>query len=104
MKTLPLYIDDRGRPASQCIRSGYCCKQAPCGFGVWDADKHQCKHLQQDQAGQYECGIACEIVTQPGWELSPAFGSGCCSPLNGDRAIILRRRKEAALLSDYNAL
>ena len=31
--------------ARPCVRSGYCCKQAPCPFGEWDRDKNQCKYL-----------------------------------------------------------
>lgn len=90
MKLLPLYIGDNGKLAQPCIRSGFCCKQAACSFGIWDENIQQCKFLQIKD-GQYECGIASEIVTKPGWEISPAFGAGCCSPFNGDRQTILRK-------------
>lgn len=36
------------------------------------------------------CSIAHEIMGQPGWEIAPAFGAGCCSSLNSDRLAIIR--------------
>ena len=83
---LPLYPGAR-----PCVRSGYCCKKAPCGYGTWDAGKTQCAYLQKDADGRYECGIIDKIVGSPGWQISPAFGAGCCSPLNSDRLGILAR-------------
>ena len=74
-----------------------CCQKAPCPFGEWDAERHQCKHLRRDATGRYECGIAEEIVTQPGWEIAPAFGAGCCMTLfNSERQRIIRAQKEEA--------
>ncbi len=86
---LPLY-----EGARECVRSGYCCKQAPCPFGTWNEEKHQCTHLVKGEDGRYECGIIEEIVTKPGWQFSPAFGAGCCSPMNTDRQKILRDRHD----------
>lgn len=68
-----------------CVRSGYCCKVAPCPFGEWDAERKQCTHLIGNTPGSYACGIYDYIIKQPGAEVSPAFGAGCCSPLNSDR-------------------
>ena len=69
-----------------CLRSGFCCKQSPCYYGTWDEEKHQCEHLVGDKPGEYACGIYEYIIKQPGCEVSPAFGAGCCSPMfNKDR-------------------
>ncbi len=91
---LPLYPG-----AVPCVHSGFCCKRRPCSFGesVSAADA-ACKHLvevQQDDGKQprYFCGIYDHITSQKGWEIEPAFGAGCCSPLfNRDRARILREQ------------
>lgn len=73
----------------ECVRSGYCCKAAPCPFGKWNAAKTQCEHLKGPGLGRYSCGIYDEIILQPGSaEFGPAFGAGCCSPLNTDRRIV----------------
>ncbi len=46
-------------------------------------------HLTEDNL----CGIAEEIVKDPTWKISPAFGAGCCRPLfNEARERILRER------------
>ncbi len=81
---LPLYPG-----AKPCVRSGFCCKQAPCGYGDWNENKTQCKHLVKEN-GQYACAIYEQITESPGWEFSPAFGAGCCSPLNTDRRRIIQ--------------
>lgn len=74
-----------------CVNSGYCCKQAPCPFGSWNAEKHQCNSLKGDKPGNYECEKYDFIMTQPyGREVSPAFGAGCCSPLNTDRRELIQ--------------
>lgn len=87
MTLLPLY-----EGAKPCVRSGYCCKKSPCQFGQWNEEKHQCDHLGIEN-GQYKCNIIDEIITKPGWEINPAFGAGCCSPLNSDRLRILKNVK-----------
>ncbi len=79
--------DNFGDIGPGCVRSGYCCRQAPCPFGKWDEEKHQCVHLEGDVIGLYSCGIYEEILGQPGADLCPAFGAGCCSPLNTDRRV-----------------
>jgi len=46
---------------------------------------------------RYTCGIAEEIMTKPGWELSPAFGAGCSSTLfNADRDRIIRLARQGS--------
>jgi hypothetical protein len=73
-----------------CVRSGYCCKRVPCPFGKWDEKSEQCAFLEGDLPGGYACGIFDEIKDQPGAEVAPAFGSGCCSGMNDDRLEILK--------------
>ena len=74
-----------------CVRSGFCCRTAPCPFGTWDAEAGQCEHLVGDRPGEYACGIHDQIKDLPGAGISPAFGTGCCSPLfNRDRALVLK--------------
>lgn len=77
---------------NSCVRSGYCCKQAPCAFGVWDSSAGQCKFLEGGVAGKYLCGIYDWIMSLPAERMAsvnPAFGHGCCSSLNSDRLNVL---------------
>ena len=74
--------------AGPCVLSGFCCKQAPCPFGEWNQAETQCQHLEGDRPGRYSCGIHDQIIGQPGAEFIPAFGGGCCSPLNSDRRVV----------------
>ena len=74
---------------SDCVRSGYCCKQAPCPFGKWDKAVNQCAYLEGDTPGNYSCGIYDEISSHPDAAFSPAFGAGCSSTLNTDRVLLL---------------
>ncbi len=70
---------------SICVGSGMCCKTAPCGFGEWLESEHKCKFLTEQLKDNdvviYGCGNYDFIVTQPGHEWMPAFGSGCCMGL-----------------------
>lgn len=82
-----------------CVRSGMCCKQAPCPFGESiSSTDHGCKHLIVDETlapnvETYKCGIYDTIRSQRGAEISPAFGAGCCQPLfNTNRNAILTIR------------
>lgn len=83
------------RHASPCVRSGLCCKKAACGFGERTSeDDPACKFLEGEGPGEYFCGIAEEIVKDPSWEISPAFGAGCCMALFNDaREQVLRERR-----------
>ncbi len=89
MRTLALVTN------SPCVRSGYCCNERPCPFGRSDetrpGHKQPCVYLEGDGPGAYKCGIADWILTQPQWELSPAFGAGCCSTMNSDRRDVLKK-------------
>ena len=69
-----------------CLRSGFCCKQAPCSFGAVTSDNDpSCRFLGGSTAGEHFCMKYEEIQAgspENGSAFSPAFGSGCCSPLN----------------------
>lgn len=76
-----------------CMRSGYCCKKAPCGYGaVTSPTDNSCRFLEE--AGeiapgvmQYRCGKyqwIMENVPEREWKFSPAFGTGCSSPMFND--------------------
>jgi len=77
----------------QCIRSGWCCKKAPCGFGeATSPTDNSCLHLIGDKAGEYSCGKYDEIAAgmpNNAAHISPAFGAGCCATLNDDRLALL---------------
>lgn len=77
-----------------CVKSGFCCTKAPCGYGEWNNDKSACAHLQPPNAiGQRDCGRYDWIKENvPDWEIYPAFGAGCCMPLgNTARAEIIKK-------------
>jgi hypothetical protein len=40
------------------------------------------------------CGIYDQIIGQPTAEFSPAFGAGCCSSMNTDRAVVMSKEQE----------
>lgn len=70
-----------------CKRSGYCCKLTPCKFGVEKGSPKllPCKFLGGDKPGEHFCSLYDWIITQPKWELEPAFGKSCLLPTNPDR-------------------
>jgi hypothetical protein len=74
MPELPLHPG-----ASPCLRCGECCKNSPCPFGKHTPDG--CVYLVGDGPGGYSCEIADFIMRASGWEVSPAFGAGCCRTL-----------------------
>jgi hypothetical protein len=78
-----------------CIRSGYCCKQAICPFGKWDKEKKACAYLEGDRPGSYSCSKYSEIIQHPDADFSPAFGAGCCSSLNSDRQNLLKKQRSS---------
>lgn len=69
---------------SPCVRSGFCCKTAVCGYGE-AGEEGQCKYLVTKIKGEgfefFECARHDFIIAQPGHEMMPAFGEGCCMPL-----------------------
>ena len=76
-----------------CLRSGYCCKQAPCPFGkpVSLTDR-SCAYLGGKSVGKYFCTVYEQILEgmpDNKADVSPAFGSGCCSPMNSERQGII---------------
>lgn len=92
MTTAPplLPLTPRARP---CVRCGFCCAQAPCPFGT-PGPGGRCLHLTGDAPGAHACSIINSIVQQPPWRwrAAPAFGAGCCSPLNNQRRGLQARR------------
>ena len=76
-------------PVRECVRCGYCCRRCACAFGTWDEVAGACAHLEGERAGEYYCGIYDEILKQPGNDMNPAFGAGCCSSLNPTRRALL---------------
>lgn len=81
--------------ASPCVGSGLCCKTGPCGFGEWDYEAKQCKFLETAYSAEkfeiYRCGRYDYIKQQPGNEIMPAFGAGCCMSLfNSNRSNIIK--------------
>ena len=78
-----------------CVRSGLCCKRSACAFGEYDAQAGQCKFLETDDSGRYQCGKFDEIVDAPFADVNPAFGAGCCMPLfNEDRQKIIEKMRK----------
>ena len=78
-----------------CVRSGFCCKQRPCAYGLWNKEQTQCAFLEVEKEFPdfilYKCGKYEEIKTLPGSDIHPSFGSGCSSTLfNDDRNKILK--------------
>jgi hypothetical protein len=81
--------------ASPCVGSGLCCKTGPCGYGEWLASESRCKYLETGHVGEgfeiYRCGRYDYIKQQPGNEIMPAFGAGCCMSLfNSNRRNIIK--------------
>lgn len=78
-------------PVRACVRSGFCCKKTPCGFGGWNNARTQCAYLGVDDKGLHLCEKFDEISLDPTSSVSPAFGAGCCMPLgNTDRERIIK--------------
>lgn len=85
--------------SSPCVGSGLCCKTGPCCYGTWNKEKHQCDFLETSYTAEefkvYRCGRYEYIRQQPGNEIMPAFGAGCCMSLfNSNRNNIIKGIKE----------
>jgi len=88
----------------ECVRCGFCCKQAPCSYGeVCGYTDHKgwpeghCKFLQSNYGYTYICGKYDEIKHIENGSPYPMFGSGCSSPLfNKDRENVMRIIAEKA--------
>jgi hypothetical protein len=85
-----------------CVRSGYCCKVAPCSHGeVTSADEPACRFLEVEREVAdvpiYRCGKYEEIKGTPFADFSPAFGGGCSSPMFNEarNQVILALAREA---------
>lgn len=83
--------------AQPCIRSGWCCIQAPCPFGeVTSETNPTCIFLGGVEAGEHFCMKYEEInagMPDNMADLSPAFGAGCGSSLNPRRQELIRIRR-----------
>lgn len=81
ISTEPLGILD-GIPVKPCMKSGFCCTKAPCGYGELSETGTGCKFLgPPNDIGQRDCMKYEEIIKMPGAEFMPGFGSGCCMGL-----------------------
>lgn len=76
-----------------CLRSGMCCKKAPCQYGQWNEEEKQCAFLGKDNTDQYTCLKHDEISKDPLSVHSPAFGFGCCQPLGNVERDKIRQEK-----------
>lgn len=90
----------------ECVGCGSCCMTGPCGYGEWDDAAHQCKFLKTKEEGPdfkiYVCGKYNEIKDQPGADMNPAFGAGCCSIMfNTRRGIINKAINEGRIQKPY---
>lgn len=84
---------------SPCVGSGLCCKTGPCPYGEWDKVAKQCTYLETTMTGEnyeiHRCGRYEFIKKQPGNEMVPAFGAGCCMSLfNTNRSNIIKAIKD----------
>lgn len=83
---------------SPCVGSGLCCKTGPCPYGEWSDYEKKCKYLEEGLKEKdmiiYRCGRYEYIKTQPGNEMVPALGHGCCMSLfNTNRNKIIKEIK-----------
>jgi hypothetical protein len=83
---------------SPCVGSGLCCKTGPCAYGNWLEKEHKCEYLKDELKVNnitiYRCGRYEYIKQQPGNEIMPAFGAGCCMSLfNTERQAIIKEIK-----------
>ena len=83
---------------SPCVGSGLCCKKGPCPYGEWLESEHRCKFLEEglkeNKTIIYRCGRYEYIQKQPGSQMVPAFGEGCCMSLfNQNRSQIIQEIK-----------
>jgi len=95
------YLNDH--PVKPCMKSGFCCTVAPCGFGEWNEDRSACKHLlPANDIGQRDCGRYDWIKANvPDYDIYPGFGTGCCMPMfNVMRNNIIKTIKEKNVTND----
>lgn len=73
-----------GFPTKPCVKSGFCCNTAPCGYGESISKTEKgCKYLlPPNDIGQRDCGRY-EWIKQnaPDAYMYPGFGNGCCMPM-----------------------
>ena len=79
-----------------CVCCGFCCSQAPCGYGEWNSKKKQCIFLtESNENGQRFCKKYVQIVEQEKDCKYPMFNCGCSSTLfNTTRKNVIDKLKE----------
>jgi hypothetical protein len=82
----------------QCVQCGFCCRVSACGYGKWNAEKHQCDFLADDST----CKRYDYIKKREEAVLLPMMGCGCSSPMfNEDRnAKIEQLKKSGVVIED----
>lgn len=73
-----------------CLNSGWCCRKSLCDFGEWNHEQSCCRYLvpSLNEPDRFLCDKYEEISVYPSAKDNPAFGYGCCSPINSDREAI----------------
>ena len=74
-----------------CVRSGHCCMQAPCGYGLAGEDGSCVYLLPANDLGQRSCGKYDEIrEKEKHLGFRQMMGTGCSSTIaNTRRAVVL---------------
>jgi len=79
----------------KCVSCGYCCRVSSCGYGKWNASKHQCDFLADDST----CKLYDYIKEREKTIRFPMMGCGCSSPMfNEDRDAKIQKLKESGVL------
>ena len=68
------FVNEQHMMVDFCLKCGFCCRRAPCAYGYWNEEKHQCIHLTKDNL----CNIYDRVKHDPA---NPAMGGGCCSSI-----------------------
>lgn len=92
-----------GIPVRPCMKSGFCCTTAPCGFGESISKENKaCKFLgPPNDIGQRDCGKYQWIIDNvEGYEFYPGFGTGCCMPMFNEAREKIIKNIENIFLSE----
>ena len=81
---LSLFLQVIKMKVRKCLQSGYCCKKTTCGRADYDYENKRCSALIDNDDGTSACGKYEEILKDPYYVFSPAFGFGCCSPIGNE--------------------
>lgn len=86
-----------GLPIKPCMKSGFCCTKAPCGYGEWNNERSSCKYLDApNDLNQRDCLRYQWIIDNaPDYKFYPGFGAGCCMALfNAARENVIQKIAE----------